>query len=396
MSSVSRSVKNVFRNKARTLAVILIIGLSIGVFLSMSVVNANIAENTTSLSEGMDTTITISPAGSMIPMSADMMNESVITQIETVEHIEAIQKLILVIESSDSRRGTPIQGLDPSISVFLFSGGSIGEITSGRTLDSSDIGQPVAIIGLEYSNDNDVNVGDSIDMNGISVEVVGIFDSGTRLGGNTIIMPYDTLKSAYSLDGPNIIYVTVDTIGNMGLVEEELKDTLGTEDYDVAPLSALMGDRADMLQENIDSISANSELGSLVSLLTAAAVMVFVMMLVTRERIREIGVLKAIGFRNSRIMAQFFTESMTLATIGFVVGVLLTLVAGSNIASLFIGASSTSGAPGMPVSVGDFTLSSELMMYTLALSIVLGIIGSLYPIMMAINLKPAEALRYDE
>ena len=251
-------------------------------------------------------------------------------------------------------------------------------------------------IGLEYSENNDINVGDSIGLNGESLEVVGIFDSGTRLGGNTIIVPYEILKSAFFLDGPNIIYVTVDTIGNMGLVEEKLKDTLGTEDYDVAPLSTLMGDRADMLQENIDSISANSELGSLVSLLTAAAVMVFVMILVTRERIREIGVLKAIGFRNSKIMAQFFTESMTLATIGFVVGVLLTIIAGPNIASLFIGASSTSGAPGMPVSVGDFTLSSELMLYTLALSIVLGIIGSLYPIMKAINLKPAEALRYDE
>ena len=182
----------------------------------------------------------------------------------------------------------------------------------------------------------------------------------------------------------------------MGLVEEELKDTLGTEDYDVAPLSALMGDRADALQENIDSISANSELGSLVSLITAAAVMAFVMILVTRERIREIGVLKAIGFRNSKIMSQFFTESMTLATLGFVVGVLLTLVAGPNIASLFIGASSTSSAPGTSIPLGDFTLSPELMLYTLALAIVLGIIGSLYPIMKAIKLKPAEALRYDE
>ena len=397
MSSVSRSVKNVFRNKARTLVVILIIGLSIGVFLSMSVVNANIAENTTSLSEGMDTTITITPAGSMIPMSTDMMNESVIDQIETVEHIETIQKLSLVIESSgDSRRGTPIQGLDPSISVFLFSGGSIGDIISGRTLDSGDVNQSVAIIGIEYSNDNDINVGDSIVMNETSVEVIGVFDSGTRLGGNTIIMPYEALKSAYSLDGPNIIYVTVDTIGNMGIVEEELKDTLGTEDYDVAPLSALMGDRADAIQENIDSIAVNSELGSLVSLITAAAVMVFVMILVTRERIREIGVLKAIGFRNSRIMSQFFTESMALATIGFVVGVLLTIIAGPNIANLFIGASSTSSAPGTSMSLGDFTLSSELMLYTLALAIVLGILGSLYPIMKAINLKPAEALRYDE
>ncbi len=397
MSSVSRSVKNVFRNKARTLVVILIIGLSIGVFLSMSVVNANIAENTTSLSEGMDTTITITPAGSMIPMSTDMMNESVIDQIETVEHIETIQKLSLVIESSgDSRRGTPIQGIDPSISVFLFSGGSIGDIISGRTLDSGDVNQSVAIIGIEYSNDNDINVGDSIVMNETSVEVIGVFDSGTRLGGNTIIMPYEALKSAYSLDGPNIIYVTVDTIGNMGIVEEELKDTLGTEDYDVAPLSALMGDRADAIQENIDSIAVNSELGSLVSLITAAAVMVFVMILVTRERIREIGVLKAIGFRNSRIMSQFFTESMALATIGFVVGVLLTIIAGPNIANLFIGASSTSSAPGTSMSLGDFTLSSELMLYTLALAIVLGILGSLYPIMKAINLKPAEALRYDE
>ena len=417
MSSVSRSVKNVFRNKARTLVVILIIGLSIGVFLSMTIVNANIEDDTTSLSEEIDTTITITPAGSNLFTSSDTMNDTVIADVESVDNIGSVQVLVSVSEMPDSSTTTSMggrvrpnfyYGIDPSQIIWMLTPAgatSIGSdsITEGEMLTSEHVGEPVALIGTTYSDTNGVNVGNHIYLNDTLVEVIGEYSVGNRMTDSAVITSYDILQDAYNISGVNMLFVTADDIGSMETVEQDLKTTLG-DDYDIVPLADM--NTAD-IQESLDSIAANSELGSMVSLITAAAVMIFVMILVTRERTREIGVLKAIGFKNSKIMAQFFTESMTLATLGFIVGVALTLVAGPSIANMFLGTATTSETTG--VSMGghpggttnilttlDFTLSPELLIFTLVLALVLGMIGSLYPIIMAIKLKPAEALRYDE
>jgi len=408
MSSVGRGVRNVFRNKARTLAVILIVGLSIGVFLTMSIVNDNISGRTVEISEDVDTTITVRPAGSYGSFSSETMDESALTIVESTEHVDTVQPQIIYMDFGDNgnqgpwggTRPTMFMGMDPGETLMLFGGGTIS-ITSGRTLNSGDAAEPVAIIGSGYSDRIGVNVGDSIDVNGTSVQVVGEYTTGQKFGDMSVIIPYEIAKSAFAVDGPSMVYVTVDLIGNMESVIDELRTTLGS-DYDVVSLSSVMEERASALQESIYTITANSELGSLVALITAATVMIFVMILVTRERIQEIGVLKAVGFKNSRIVTQFLTESVTFATIGFVIGVVLAMLAGPYIAQAFLGASTTSGT-GFPGGGGgnligtiDFALGWDLLIFALVLAIVLGIIGSLYPIARAVSLEPAEALRYGE
>jgi putative ABC transport system permease protein len=418
MSAVSRSVRNVFRNKARTLVVILIIGVSIAVFLSMTIVNANIGDRTTNISENLDTTITVQPAGSFGPMNSKTLDESIISAVGSTEHVLDVQVLAMNMQRETTsgtrqdfrppeggdpsmRMGAMVMGEYPSKDIVLFSGGSL-EISSGRGLESQDTYQAVAVVGTGYSETNSVNIGSSITLNGTAFSIVGIYTSGSDFGDNGVIIPYELFKSTYAVDGPNTLYVRVDTVGNVDGVVQTLKDTLGS-DYDVVPASEM----GRGMQESIDSISANSELGSIVALVTAAVVMIFVMILVTRERIKEIGVMKAIGFKNSRIMSQFLTESMTLATIGFVIGIVITLTAGPFISSAILGTSTTTGGigdrPRPPMDGGtsmiaqmDFTLTFDLLAYTFILAIMLGIIGSLYPIIKAMRLKPAEALRYDE
>jgi putative ABC transport system permease protein len=419
MSSVSRSVRNVFRNKARTLVVILIIGVSIAVFLSMTIVNANIGDRTMNISENLDTTITVQPAGSFGPMNSKTLDESIIPTVGSTAHVLEVQVLAMSMQSETTsgtrqdfrppddgsgrpnmRVGAMIMGEYPSKNIVLFSGGTL-EISSGRTLGSQDTSQAVAVVGENYSETNSVSVGSSISLNGTAFSIVGVYTSGSDFGDNGVIIPYELFKTTYAVDGPNTLYVRVDSVGNVDSVVQTLKDTLGS-DYDVVPASEM----GRGMQESIDSISANSELGSIVALITAAVVMIFVMILVTRERIKEIGVMKAIGFKNSRIMSQFLTESITLAAIGFVVGIIITVTAGPFISSALLGTSSSTSfgdRPGPPrggdssfVAQMDFTLTFDLLAYTFILAIMLGIIGSLYPIIKAMRLKPAEALRYDE
>lgn len=413
MGVAGRALRNVFRKKVRSISVILIIGFCLGVYMAMSIVNANISDRARDISQGSETLVTIRPAGSFGGyggFAQATMDESIIPRIRTVDHITSIQKVITHMEGQMGQPGsgtgpTMVQGQDPSVGLVLFGGGTIS-ITNGRTLNAGDTNANVALIGSGYSeNHGNVGLYGTITLNTTSLRVVGITSSGNRFGDNSVIIPYEMAKRVYGISGMNMAYVNVDYAGNVDWVVSTLKDILGS-DYDVVPASSF----AAQLQSSLNSIAASSETGLWLSLLTGVAIMIFIMILVARERTREIGVLKAIGFKNSSIVGQFFTESVTLATLGFVVGVIVVMVAGPSIASVLLGTSSGSasqgpdGGPGGRPSGGiggamvsrmGFELQPNLMIATLILAILLGIAGSLYPIMKAIKLKPAEALRYE-
>jgi putative ABC transport system permease protein len=300
-------------------------------------------------------------------------------------------------QPGQGRGMTIVQGQDPSQPLLLFGGGTVS-VTDGRTLNSGDVNANVAIVGARYSEDQGAGLYSYITLNSTSIQVVGLFSSGNRFGDNAVIIPYQTAKRVYQISGMNMLYVNVDNAGNVDYVVESLKTALGS-DYDIVPASAF----ASQLQSSLNSIATSSATGLWLSLLTGVAVMTFIMILITRERTREIGVLKAIGFKNSSVVGQFILESVTLAIFGFIVSVIVVLVAGPSITTLVLGGGTGSpggeprggGPAGVFIERMGLALRPELMITALGLAILLGIVGSLYPIMKATKLKPAEALRYE-
>jgi putative ABC transport system permease protein len=420
MSTLSRSMRNVFGKKARTIVVVVIIGFSLGVFLSMSIVSANIQNSVGTLSEQMERTVTVRAAGSWGFMGGENMPESVTSLIQGVDNIDSVQRVLTERMETDSEPspwggrsfGIAVQGMDPGQSMTTLNGGTY-TIEEGRALNADDNASRVAIIGTRYSEDNGIYVGDAISLNGTMFQVVGVITSGTRMGDNTIIAPYTAVKAAFGATGPNVVYVVAKSVGVLDTLVEDLRAALG-DSYDVVTPTQ----RGTEIQDAMDTIKGNSQASAYIALLTGIAVMVFIMILITRERFREIGVMKAIGFKNSKIMKQLLTESLTLAVIGFVVGVIIAAIAGPSISNMMVDSTTTtpsgsgfsgfrggsSGSGGFRPNFGgrvlsplevNFSLEPSLLALTLLMAVVLGVVGSLYPLMKALKLKPAEALRYD-
>jgi putative ABC transport system permease protein len=400
-------MKNVFGKKARTLVIVIIIGFSLGVFLSMSIVSQNISDSTSTIAEHMERTATITPAG---VDKSGTMNETRLLNISRVDNVESVQRMIIQWHFNETSPGEwikgVVQGMDPGERLMLTDGAEF-EIETGRNLQASDSDDYVAIIGSRLSELQDAEIGDTINLSGAHFQVVGTFSSGTRSGNSTAIVPYDVAKEAFDVSGPHVVYVTADSVGDVDTMVKDLREVLG-EDLDVVGPN----DQSDSVQDSIDAIRANSQVGAIIALVTGVAVMIFIMILITRERFREIGVLKAIGFRNSKIIAQLITESMTLAALGFVVGLLIVALIGPSISSIMVD-SGTQGADAddgtdtngkgsdgkgdssKPVTKVEFKLEPTLLLLTLGMALLLGVLGSLYPVLQAIRLKPAEALRYE-
>jgi putative ABC transport system permease protein len=123
---------------------------------------------------------------------------------------------------------------------------------------------------------------------------------------------------------------------------------------------------------------------SLLAALAGGIGMMNTMLMSAFERTREIGTLRALGWRRRRILVLILKESLTLSVIGGIVGI----GAGAGLGALM------SRAPGLLRALQP-ALTLSVMLRALGMALLLGSVGGLYPAWWASRLSPAVALRYE-
>ena len=118
-----------------------------------------------------------------------------------------------------------------------------------------------------------------------------------------------------------------------------------------------------------------------------------IMLVTVNERIREIGLRRALGARRRHIRMQFLTEALAITLAGGAIGVVLSLGIGALIGSLpFLGPAyeDTSGRVDIQMHV-----SWGILMASVIVLVIVGILSGFVPAMRAAKLDPVEALRYE-
>ncbi|HXN24966.1 MAG TPA: ABC transporter permease [Candidatus Dormibacteraeota bacterium] len=118
-----------------------------------------------------------------------------------------------------------------------------------------------------------------------------------------------------------------------------------------------------------------------------------IMLVSVEERVREIGLRRALGARKIHIRLQFLAEALALTVVAGAVGILLSVAITSAIGTLpFLG-------PGYEDTSGKVDIHLRISIATLLLSsgilIVVGVFSGLFPAIQAARLDPVEALRYE-
>ena len=261
-------------------------------------------------------------------------------------------------------------------------------VKSGRFLPEDDPVAPraFAVLGSKLRQElfGERNpLGQRITIGGSRYRVIGVMESkGTVLGfdlDDTVYIPAARALSLFNKDTLFQIDVMYEEGTTVDTVVEGIKSLLEArhdrEDVTITTQQQML----DVLGSVLDVLTfAVGAIGG-ISLLVGAIGIVTIMTIAINERINEIGLLRALGARQSQVLSLFLGEAIVLAAIGGLSG----LVLGIGIAQLLHFA-----LPALPVHTPvHYVLLAE------AIAVVIGLLAGVLPARRAALLDPVEALR---
>lgn len=268
------------------------------------------------------------------------------------------------------------------------------KIYEGRELKKGDIGK--AVVGYNYRIPDKIfpeayQVGDTITVNGEDMRIVGFMESlGNPQDDSTIYVINDYYEDLHpNATGYGWIIARIDTSDIPGVierVEKKLRESRnleeGKEDFFVQSFE----DMLESFTSALNIIIAFIILIALISVVVSAVNTANTMVTSVIERVKEIGVIKSIGARNSDIFIIFVFESAFLGflagTIGVIIGFLIVLAAGALLTSLGWGFLQ----PAYPW----YLFVGAIIFATLT-----GAISGALPAKQASKIRPVDALRYE-
>ncbi len=122
-----------------------------------------------------------------------------------------------------------------------------------------------------------------------------------------------------------------------------------------------------------------------ISLIVGGVGIMNIMLIAVSQRVREVGLRKAVGARTDDVMAQFLVESASISLIGGIIGITIGVLF-SYLVSIIVRSLDYNW---------QFFVSGQSIITAAAVSILIGIIFGIYPARKASRVSPMEALRYE-
>jgi putative ABC transport system permease protein len=351
------------------------------------------------------------------------MNESLYTDISDIENVASVVPILQVSEGTNQTVEMFGRSFTRMVPDYIIVGVQLDSsiedypvlptnITSGRTLH---VGESGAVLLSENNTAFfGVGVGDTVTILDESFEVVGVHGSS---GVEDTTSLYMSLSDAQSLTN-NTGYITSltvfaddsETVSDVANAISSLHPELSvvTAQQRLTQLQSLQTNYETALQ-NAEATLVQTQTTAFQEVVVAVAatslIVLFLMLYTVRERTKEIGTLKAIGFSSGNVMSQFILEGVLLSLIAGVVAIAISIVAAPTLSGLLLPAASQFGAAGTftrgltatnpGATASAVTLTPELVLIALGAAALLGALGSLYPAWRAARTRPAEAMRYE-
>ena len=360
-------IQSLWQRTSRTLLTLSVIGVTVGGIMALEAMVRGTMELVSSM--GGDAEIILRQAG-IADTGYSTIDQRVGTKIASMSEIESISGVIF------SATAMPETGM-----FFIYRGLAPNEygiqqinVVEGERLTTNH----QILLGRMMADNLKIGVGDTIEVLNSRFRVVGIYESGTgfeELGG--VI----SLRDGQTVSGkPRKVSLYMVKVNDPSQAEE-IVDMINTRFPEVH--AALTGEFAEQMpdMQSMDAMMAGI---SFLAILVGGVGVMNAMLMSVLERTREIGVLRALGWRRGRILRMIMTEALLLGIFGAIAGIFVAF----GLGELLLRA---------PV-VGDLLQirwEADIFTRAISLAIFLGVLGGFYPAFRATRLQPVEALRYE-
>ncbi len=417
---VGLGLRNLLRNKVRSVLVVVLIAVPFFLLLAMGSIGEAVQRQTAVLLGNVNTVLQLRARGSMghINMIGQdrLLPNDILGKVRRVEHVVHAEPYLLAMAPIAPPNFVMHVGLSPGAVKRLGSHGEAGNprLIVGRDFIPEDTGQDVAIIGQGYAawaNVKPEDMGEAtltidptrthpviyaLDRPKRALRIVGVYASGYVFGDLQLFMPIDIFRSIYGTDrGISWIFAQIDSAENVAGVFQRLNDVVGDVADIVAPKSAAI-----FTATTSRVVIRLSIAGAFFAFALMTLVIFFLLLMQVRERVREIGTLKAIGADNRAIAVQFVTEALAYSVLGGVLGLLFFRFLGPTITgTLFaIGIGPFLPSHYKPL-FESLAVSSQIsplvLILILAVAAAAAVAGSAYGVWQIRKLSPLEALRHE-
>lgn len=375
MSFLSLIIKNPFRNKSRALLAIIGIGIGIATIVALGGITDGLiasAEDTLH-SGGTDITIT---GSSSETNQATLFGTTALSEdwVDLIKNESGVTDAVGVYSTTIPSDGSMMSliGIKPTDVKFaelnikegtLFSDGDAKEVIAGKVV----------------ADNKNVSVGDDLQIGGETFKVVGIFESGNSNQDMSYFMTLNNLQTLVDDEG-NIssVFVKVDPSVDAEDVGNSLENKYGDNITVITSLSDLS-----MAKSMIDMLNGVSFGISLLAIVIGGIGIINTMLMSVLERTREIGVLKAVGWPDRKILLMIICESIVLTVTAAIAGTILGIIG----VELFMQLNILGGMTAI--------FTAETIAEAFIIAIIVGVIGGIFPAIKATKLPPTEALRYE-
>jgi putative ABC transport system permease protein len=396
MGAVLRGLRNPFRSRTRAAMVVLLLALVIGLLALMVQATRASREKIAAMEGRVRTLIELREAGAFgtggfgadKPIGEEHFSLDTLEnawRIPSAQHLARVDAYVYKPDIDPTKRNAyaMIIGLHPGAALR-----AIGEIDyenatliAGRTFRADDAQASVAVVGRLYAWQRlgiaEVSeaslAGRQVVLNDRPFQVIGIYTTGNDFGDNHVFIPIEAFRATFN-PGRKLskIFVTVDAVAHVEKVVNELKRRLPEADVVNTP------EAVSTARTTLGSLSVASVYAAVLLFTIGAVLVIFVMILSMRERIREIGTLKALGASNREVVMQFLAEALAMSGMGGFGAVVFAMPL-THVVSRVLG---------LPLAFDGQVIASILMG-----SVVFAALGSLYPVIRGVRLSPVEAMR---
>lgn len=384
MSFLKLAFKNLLRRKVRTALTIVSVAIAVSILFSLVAFNVGYEREMKKELGYLGYHILIVPKGCPYEAASLVLHggkfprylqEAYIEKIKKVEGIDKVSKLFMDSEVNPKTKETKIYfGIDKEFLEFkrrwkFKEGGFFKDLSS-------------IFVGSYVAETKNLKIGDRVNVLGEELTLTGILDRMGDQDDGFYFMHIKTLTRLSNKEGTLVaIPLKVRDLSKIEEISEKLRLT----------------------ESEMNVVSMKEVTGTIMGLVSSTRVLILAVVLISTiiggvgvlntilmsvfERIRELGMMKAVGASRIDVFKLIWIETLIICTTGGVLGCIIAII-GSGAVEKFI-------RKVMPYAPSGHLISLNPLLFfvTIIFAVLIGIIAGFYPAYRAANLKPIEAIR---